>query len=97
VTGVYNPAQRAALAAVADQIATVSPAVPTILGPAIADVLRKQLPDLDDVTIGRVLIALTSEAKDIILQAPSPGDAWSYVIGAGLDLTQTEWKEGEQP
>jgi hypothetical protein len=65
---------------------------------AIADMLRQQLPDMDDVTIGRVVIALTVEG--IIAGVAQGADSrmqnlWAALTIAGLQLTESEWKTSE--
>ena len=75
-----------------------NPAIRTEIAPAVADRLRTTLPDLDDTTIGRVLIALTTGPGFIFAlmsQEQNPQTQttltrlWATLTAAGLDLTAT--------
>jgi hypothetical protein len=95
MTGIYGVAERAELTALAERIAAGYPH-PAAAAAAIADRLRLLLPDLDDVTIGRVLLALTNNMSPIwLVSAVSPGDLWAGLAFAGLRMTETEWKNSE--
>jgi hypothetical protein len=63
--------------------------------PGIADSFRQQLPDLDDVTIGRILLA----AAGSLVPAGFLGGGGPLVLtimaAAGLHLTDTEWNDTE--
>lgn len=95
MTAVYGAAERAMLASLADQIA-VSATTTGVLSDAIADKLRTKLPDLDDLTIGRVLVALTTEAAGLFLSVDdgkAPANlVWQGLAGAGLAMTEPEWR-----
>lgn len=70
------------------------------VGPMFADQLRHRLPDLDDVTIGRVVLEVASYLKDDIAARPAAVDAvvplWGTMTAAGLSLTRAEWDD-ERP
>lgn len=93
---IYGPRDRAALATTADHL-TAAGAMTSSLPGTIADRLRHELPDLDDLTIGRVLIAAT------ITMAPTwepvtdgripPHTLWQGLAAAGLTMTEPEWKD----
>jgi hypothetical protein len=94
-TAVYGFKERAQLAVLADQLAATPAA--GILGPLIADTLRKSLPDMGDVAIGRVLVALATEMPQLF-QAVDEGAAtatvlWQGLAEAGLNLTKDEWDD----
>lgn len=61
-------------------------------GQELADALRTSLTDLDDVTLGRVMLHLGS-AMEHVLQCPvcEPYRVVD-VLAAGLDLTALEWQ-----
>ncbi|MEU7631776.1 hypothetical protein AB0C34_17560 [Nocardia sp. NPDC049220] len=68
-------------------------------GQAVADILRAEVPDLDDVTIGRVALAVGRYLGHL---AASDNDrnmtiAGNQVIAAGLHLTEAEWNAEARP
>lgn len=63
-------------------------------GRALADALRTGLPDMGDVTIGRVALELGRFVGRIAANPPEgqPMIALSnQIIGAGMNLTASEW------
>lgn len=60
-----------------------------------ADFLRTELPDLDDVTIGRVLMQVGQLGADVSVLNPLLGVAPFSVslAAAALELTRTEWQD----
>ena len=90
---VYGAAERAQLEGLADRITASNASAMDALGPAIADRLRKQLPDLDDVTIGRVLVAVGTNLDWLFL--PDSAVPWAGLTAAGLHLTEAEWMGAE--
>lgn len=64
-------------------------------GRNLADVMRSALPDITDVTIGRVCLTiqeyLGSAMADVTCERMDLASA--FVICAGLDLTSAEWQE----
>lgn len=87
----YGAAERAKLELLADHITAGNAPAMNALGPAIADLLRKKLPDLSDVTIGRVLVAIGTELDSIF--TPDCRTQWAGLTAAGLQLTEIEWKD----
>ncbi len=83
---------------------TASPAAKIAFeaGRALADSLRCRMPDIDDVTIGRVALA-TIAFMNLALAANGQGDslipaieaATDQIICASLDLTASEWQEAK--
>src|SRR3954462_3072788 len=72
------------------------------IGPGIAEVLRQQLPGLNEVVIGQVLLALTTGCgrvpTPVAAQQEPPGKQaargiWSGLFAAGLHLSRSEWKQ----
>ncbi|MGH7511115.1 MAG: hypothetical protein ACREMZ_16870 [Gemmatimonadales bacterium] len=64
------------------------------VGPLFADQLRRQLPDLDDATIGRVVLAIASYVQGEAQRthyAKTLVPVWGTIVTAGLVLTQREW------
>ena len=92
-TRVYGARERADLAALADRITAVQPEVFSKASPVIADRLRKALPDMDDVSIGRVLVALTDDLGPMFLSDTPLPVLWASLAGAGLQMTEAEWKD----
>ena len=91
-TAIYGPKERSRLAILADQLATASGS--GLLAAAIADRLRTELPDLDDLTVGRVLIALATEMPQLFVgEAANPVLTWQGLTAAGLSMTEPEWKD----
>ena len=89
---IYGPKERSRLATLADQLATASGS--GLLATAIADRLRTELPDLDDLTVGRVLVALATELPQLFLEeAASLALTWQGLAAAGLSMTEPEWKD----
>lgn len=63
-------------------------------GRNIADMLRTSLPDLDDVTIGRVVLAISVHIGSV---KPRPKeramrDLGNQIVAAALELTELEWR-----
>jgi len=86
----YGAAGRADLQDLADQVTAQSPDVMTLLGPQIAGKLRKKLPDMSDLDIGRVLVAVGTELVRFFV--PGHEFQWGGLAAAGLLLTEEEWK-----
>ncbi len=86
----YGAAERAELEHLANQITAGNAAAMNSLGPAIANKLRQKLPDISDVTIGRVLVAVGTELPQVFL--PECALQWAGLTAAGLQLTEAEWK-----
>ncbi|MFG1858422.1 hypothetical protein ACGFJT_41785 [Actinomadura geliboluensis] len=63
------------------------------VGPMFADQLRRELPDLNDATIGRVALAVASLVQDHAQrqQAAALLSLWGTITTAGLVLTRPEW------
>lgn len=93
MNAIYGPKERTELASLSDSIAANNRNIPTVLGPAIADKLRTELPDLDDLTIGRVLVAIGTCLPGLFQDASAPQLAWGGLLQAGLDMTEPEWKD----
>jgi len=91
---VYGAAERARLEGLANQITAATPASMDVLGPAVADNLRRHLPDLDDVTIGRVLVVIGTECQGLFMEA-EPAVLWAGFTAAGLQMTEAEWMGAE--
>jgi hypothetical protein len=87
---VYGAAERAQLEGLADQITATNAAAMNALGPAIADRLRQKLPDLGDVAIGRVLVAIGTEFPQLFM--PDSAVLWAGFTAAGLQMTEAEWQ-----
>lgn len=92
---------RGKLQTLAIDLRVEAPAWMESIGPGIAKLLRQQLPDLDEVTIGRVLLALTTEPGYVLAshfdqREPAGKQAaraiWQGLIAAGLHLSEPEWK-----
>lgn len=65
------------------------------VGEGVADALRQALPDVDDVTIGRALIAL-AEYVNVAVRARVEIPTVNMVAGllaGGLQMTRPEWEE----
>lgn len=88
---IYGSKERSRLATLADQIAA-SPGS-GMLATVIADKLRTELPDLDDLAIGRVLVALTTEMPQLFGEVADPATVWQGLAAAGLSMTEPEWKD----
>jgi hypothetical protein len=88
---VYGPKERSRLATLADQLATAPGGGE--LAAVIADKLRTELPDLDDLTIGRVLIVLTTEMPTLFMGVADVATTWQGLTSAGLSMTEPEWKD----
>jgi len=100
----YGARERAALAALDAQLRAADPGRAS--GTELADLLREQLPDIDDTTLGRVLIALTGESSVIAIlvarqQHPAAQEAiarlWAALARAGLELTAPVWQPRQYP
>jgi hypothetical protein len=91
----YGPAERAELQAMDGMFrVSVDPEVARLLTMTVTTKLRQVLPDLDDLTIGRVLVALVKDVPAMF--DPAISDLQLILIalnGAGLELTEGEWKE----
>lgn len=91
----YGAKERSRLASLAETMrAADDSAEPT--GRIVADKLRTELPDLDDLTIGRVLIALTTtdELGLMFLDSRVPlQTVWKALAATGLHLTEPEWEQ----
>jgi len=84
----YGAAERARLRTLAAQLAALNP--DAVAGaPAVADILRELLPDVDDVTIGRVLLTVTGGPFTALWRT---GGALPGLALVGLHLTETEWR-----
>ena len=70
-------------------------------GRALADLIRRELPDLDDLTLGRVVLqiglyvglnvhCMDDERDQDVLMATG-----NYIVAAALDLTAAEWDSPE--
>jgi hypothetical protein len=65
------------------------------IAPAIADELRRALPDVSDAVIGRVVLAVSESMR------PGTGDedelsaanVWAVLASTGLRLAESEWVE----
>jgi hypothetical protein len=99
----FGAQERAALTALETEPRAAHPAAMDTLGLGVADMLRSKLVDVDDVTIGRVLIALTTGAGFVALALADQEDPggkralqglWAALTGAGLHLAETAWKTG---
>jgi hypothetical protein len=95
---VYGARERARLRMAAETLeADPGHVIVEIVGSRLADELRKALPDIDDVTIGRILIALTSDNAaiwKIMIEAGVRLPAvWQVLTITGLKMTESEWKE----
>lgn len=71
-------------------------------GRNLADHLRRQMPDIDDVSIGRVAMATVVYLnKTLGAAGDGPVDtalfnvACDQIMCAGLDLTASEWQEAK--
>lgn len=91
---VFEPETRAYLAGLAVRLRSGLPDLWGMAGGS-ADQLRRQLPDIDDLTLGRVLLALSEHFTQ-----PGTGyeeitiaNLWAGLASAGLQLTQQEWDE----
>lgn len=65
-------------------------------GRPLADLLRQALPDLDDVTIGRVLLAVGSHTGAAVEAWPDNHELRAIsnqIVMAGVELTASEWQE----
>lgn len=68
------------------------------MGRPLADALRQNLPDLDDVTMGRVLIALGAHTGGLVQIYPDNHELRvlsNQIVMAGVDLTAIEWQDGD--
>lgn len=93
MTAVYGAAERAKLTATAAALEVNTGA--QLLARHVEDRLRLALPDLDDATIGRVLVGLTTGDDLAALfnlgdELP-PHQLWQVLAAAGLNLTRDEW------
>lgn len=69
-----------------------------VAGRNVADVLRVQLGDLDDATLGRVVLELGQLLGHVSTCEGCPSLTVVDVLAAGLELTALEWQTaGEQP
>lgn len=60
----------------------------------VADSLRQQFPDIDDVTIGRILIEVGLIAAQVSQLAPVSLAGFAVAMShAGLVMTAIEWQE----
>lgn len=98
--GPYGARERAVLAGLDAQLRAADPTVHA-RGTELADLLRQQLPDLDDTIIGRVLVALTGESSvlaSLVRQQQDPravavvSGLWGTLAAAGLDMTAAAWQ-----
>ena len=98
----YLPRDRAGLAALDARLRAYDPDLRAAARQA-AGLLRQQLPDIDDTTIGQVLIALAGKPSTLLAahitsrqQHPSARTAvaqlWAALAGAALDLTAPDWQ-----
>jgi len=92
MSGVYGVAERARLERLADTLTAANPSAVSHLGPALANRLRMELPDLDDATIGRVLIAI-SRLTHLFAAEVNPAVTWAGLAAAGLQMAEGEWKD----
>jgi hypothetical protein len=98
MTGVYGAAERQKLTVLSDALAA-SRHAGTLARAAghVADRLRRELPDLDDAAIGRVLVALTTVRGLRAMFGADEGASedvwgiWATLAAAGLQLTEPEW------
>ncbi len=104
--GPYGARERAGLATLDAHLRAADPTARTETAPGVADLLRQQLPDLDDTTIGRVLIALTTGPGFLAAVARQPqhpqaqhiaGRIWAALASTGLDLTAPTWQPDQHP
>jgi hypothetical protein len=102
----YGARERADLATLDNELRAADPVIRTEVAPGVADLLRKALPDIDDTTIGRVLIALSTPGSAFLRavirnEQPEAQAAlsrlWATLAGAGLDLTATAWQPHQDP
>lgn len=89
---VYGSAERARLQVLADKLRAGGQTPAVMLAPAIADALRQDLPDISDTDIGRVLVALGTD-RFTALFSEEGSLVWTVLVNAGLQLTETEWKD----
>ena len=92
---IYGPKERSRLETLADQLATAPGGGE--LATVIADKLRTELPDLDDLTIGRVLVALTTEMPALFSGVTDAATTWQGLTVAGLSMTKPEWDQTATP
>jgi hypothetical protein len=86
-------AERIRLARLHEQV-QAWPYDPTAAGRSLADVLRRAMPDIDDVTLGRVALEFGQYVGQLADPRNSDMNALVDVtMCAALDLTATEWQE----
>lgn len=86
-----SEAERVELQVAYDVYKTTDPAWLDVIGVERADLLRKQLPDIDDATIGRVAITLAK----IVAIDPEFEKVTRMLLCTGLVLTRAEFEEPE--
>ena len=93
MNGVYSPKDRAKLVSMAERIEAANPGLTGVLATVIADRLREELPDLDDLVIGRVLIAITMQMPMIFLEDIPSYVTWQGLAAAGRSMTEPDWRD----
>ena len=95
MTAIYGISERQRLTGLANLIQAQNRPAWEELGTRIADILRAALPDLDDVTIGRVVVAIGVQL-DILFTGKERDirSLWAGLTAAGLQLTRPEWDDG---
>ena len=78
------------------ELKSLAGTLPEDAGPlvdAVADAMRLELPDMDDVAIGRVLLALRASRFGPVFAALPGEPVRVALVAAGLRLTRTEWED----
>lgn len=91
---IYSLVERRKYAQEAEELQLTVPALWTV-GGNISDFLRTALPDMDDVTIGRVMITLAEfVTAGIRMGAEIPNvNLVAGLLASGLQMTEPEWKD----
>jgi hypothetical protein len=96
-----SAAEKAKLNALHEQV-EAQPWDSMAAGRALADQLRRQMPDIDDVSLGRVAMATAVYLNEVLATAgDGPVDTALFnltcdqIMCAGLDLTASEWQEAK--
>lgn len=93
MTAIYGITERNWLRSMAE---TIQADAPTFWAhtPEFTDALRLALPDIDDVTIGRVLNEVAGQIASVEgTEMESVAALYTAFACAGLQLTQAEWED----
>lgn len=86
---IYGAAERHELR----DLAATLPGHVHVLITAVADAVRLELPDMTDVEIGRVLVALRAHRFAPVFTDVDGSGSRSMLVAAGLELTRSEWED----